>query len=405
MNLTNKTLCLYTAQFPYGLGEQFIETEIKYLAQSFGHIFIFPSNTDGLKRNTPANVEIIKLNFEKYNSFSGLKNIGKWFFECLPDVFLENEKELTISKLIRAGFQANELYKYLKAHALLEEVLHYSYWFDNWSLILSILKSQGLITHYISRAHGFDLYEYRRKNNHIPFRQFQLKHISKLYLISKDGLDYIQHKFPFYSPKYELSYLGVENKDAFIPLVNLKQQYLIVSCSRLIDIKRVDLIIKTLALIKDLQIKWVHFGGGELLKKIDGVATHILPENIEWELKGQVDNINIYNFYKTSTVDLFINLSLTEGLPVTIMEAISFGIPILATDVGGTKEIVNKTTGMIISSEIGPNAIADNIKDVIKNYSRDISAKQKIYNFWDKNFNATINYQNFISKILNEIHN
>jgi glycosyltransferase involved in cell wall biosynthesis len=87
------------------------------------------------------------------------------------------------------------------------------------------------------------------------------------------------------------------------------------------------------------------------------------------------------------------------------MEAISFGIPILATDVGGTKEIVNKTTGMIISSEIGPNAIADNIKDVIKNYSRDISAKQKIYNFWDKNFNATINYQNFISKILNEIHN
>ena len=32
--------------------------------------------------------------------------------------------------------------------------------------------------------------------------------------------------------------------------------------------------------------------------------------------------------------DLFVNMSLSEGIPVSIMEAISFGIPIIATNVG-----------------------------------------------------------------------
>ena len=46
--------------------------------------------------------------------------------------------------------------------------------------------------------------------------------------------------------------------------------------------------------------------------------------------------------------DLFVNMSLSEGIPVSIMEAISFGIPIIATNVGGNAEIVNDETGVLI---------------------------------------------------------
>lgn len=48
---------------------------------------------------------------------------------------------------------------------------------------------------------------------------------------------------------------------------------------------------------------------------------------------------------------MFINVSSSEGLPVSIMEACSFGIPIIATNVGGTAEIVQAGVNGILLKE------------------------------------------------------
>ena len=45
---------------------------------------------------------------------------------------------------------------------------------------------------------------------------------------------------------------------------------------------------------------------------------------------------------------MFINLSSSEGIPVSIMEAQSFGIPVIATNVGGSGEIVVSETGVLV---------------------------------------------------------
>jgi len=45
---------------------------------------------------------------------------------------------------------------------------------------------------------------------------------------------------------------------------------------------------------------------------------------------------DVLNYYASNPVDVFINTSSSEGLPVSIMEAMSFGIPVIATNVGGT---------------------------------------------------------------------
>ena len=65
-----------------------------------------------------------------------------------------------------------------------------------------------------------------------------------------------------------------------------------------------------------------------------------LPENIKIDFRGNVKNSDLLEVYKNNQFDLFLNVSLSEGIPVSIMEALSFGIPCIATDVGGTKEIV-----------------------------------------------------------------
>ena len=50
-----------------------------------------------------------------------------------------------------------------------------------------------------------------------------------------------------------------------------------------------------------------------------------------------------------SITDIFVNPSYSEGLPTSVLEAAAIGLPIVATDVGGTSEIVeNYKTGLIV---------------------------------------------------------
>ncbi|PZX11932.1 glycosyltransferase involved in cell wall biosynthesis [Breznakibacter xylanolyticus] len=398
-----KTLCLYTAQYPYGVGEQFIETEIKYLAAAYTEVLIFAANGAGIQRALPDNVKVIQLeNTKNYSTSKGVASLGRWFFSCLSDTLKQNNQKMAWSNLLRFAYSAKVLHRYLTTNHLTHAV-HYTYWFDDWSTCLSILVSNGIIKGYVSRAHGFDLYHDRRINGYIPYRLFQLNHVSKLVLISQDGKNYMEMHYPQYKDKYELSYLGVENWLPFKAEVNTNPQYLVVSCSRMVDIKRVDLIVKSLALIHEIPIKWVHFGGGELFEETKKMAIELLPQNVEWEFTGHVDNQDIYRFYQEHHPDCFINVSSSEGLPVTLMEAISYGIPVIATNVGGTAEIANKETGILLVKDPIIDEIANSLKSFLKQKARNINFRESVYLYWQRTFNANTNYQLF-SNQLNEIN-
>lgn len=60
-----------------------------------------------------------------------------------------------------------------------------------------------------------------------------------------------------------------------------------------------------------------------------------------------------------SVTDIFVNPSYSEGLPTSVLEAAAIGVPIVATDVGGTREIIeNGETGLLIK-EREPGQIAE----------------------------------------------
>ncbi|GAI54214.1 unnamed protein product, partial [marine sediment metagenome] len=60
-----------------------------------------------------------------------------------------------------------------------------------------------------------------------------------------------------------------------------------------------------------------------------------------------------------SMADVFVNPSYSEGLPTSVLEAAAIGVPIVATDVGGTSEIIKHgKTGLIIK-EREPRQIAE----------------------------------------------
>jgi len=70
----------------------------------------------------------------------------------------------------------------------------------------------------------------------------------------------------------------------------------------------------------------------------------------KYKLKDNIRFIGRYNdtakIYAIS--DITINCSIKEGLALTSYESVSMGVPVISSDVGGQKELINKDVGVIV---------------------------------------------------------
>lgn len=399
------TLLFFTNQYPFGQAENFIESEIIYLAQSFEKIYILPLESDfETKRKIPDNAEIVDL-----ASYHLIKNSidKKWLlnidliglFNLLnedilnPDlpIFKDISNRLINTKWILIRARILEIWiKEMK----LTNCVFYSYWFSSWASILSILKKNNTINSYICRAHGFDLYADRYKYNFISFQEFKLKNIETLFLISEHGFNYLSKKYPEFAYKLKINYLGTVDKG--LNKLIYTNDINIISISNLIPLKRIHLIIEILQHIP-CNVKWTHIGSGVLLKELVS-RSNTLPSNIKVSFLGQIENEEVIDYLKEQPITFLINVSESEGIPVSMMEAISFGIPVVATNVGGVNEIVNSKTGLLIHQNFEIKKTALEIYKYIEKFN-DINFRIGVRSYWSKNFDASINYPIFIDSI------
>jgi len=97
-----------------------------------------------------------------------------------------------------------------------------------------------------------------------------------------------------------------------------------------------------------------------------------------------------------SITDVFVNPSYSEGLPTSVMEAASMGVPIIATDVGGTREIIKHNQSGILIKPHNIAVLSTEIQSLIANpdkasrLGQSAKAAMKDYNWndimakWDK---------------------
>jgi glycosyltransferase involved in cell wall biosynthesis len=69
-------------------------------------------------------------------------------------------------------------------------------------------------------------------------------------------------------------------------------------------------------------------------------------------------------------LDLFVLPSYTEGLPNVVLEAFAAGVPVVATAVGGTPEVVEDGVGGYLVPPGDPNALAGRILDALASEDR-----------------------------------
>jgi glycosyltransferase involved in cell wall biosynthesis len=409
-NLDNKKniLIFLTGGFPFGKGETFIENEIEELAFRFDEIIILAHDVNSMdRRPVPKNVFIERINYEPnaiLKIFSFFKVLAKHFWIELYRIKFIYKKSLSIGILktmlisLQNAKRLSKKYNHYFSNNKDHNVFMYSYWCNDSALALAFLKRSNNEVKTLTRLHRWDLYFEESKYHYLPYRKLICDGLDAIFSISDDGIDYISGTWKVAkSSKIRLSRLGILNDRQ--PIDSINNHFKLVSCSNLIPVKRLDLIVESLKFLQSSSWVWFVIGDGPQREYIEENMS-LLPHSCSVKMMGRMPNKKIYEFYEKEKPDLFINLSSSEGVPVSIMEAMSFGIPVIATDVGGTREIVNNKNGILLGANPLPREVAQKMDDFISLNQNDKRTKRReAFETWKENYSAKSNYNEFIDQI------
>ena len=397
----NKSVILLTTRFPFGNGEQFLDEEISILRSEGLKVTVFPMYAGGevsTKRSEiPYNLSC-SINYLEQVScfFSGILDRVFWGELAATSVLIF--KPLALLKLIlfigRSKFIESQLSTYLGASNQ-ENTIIYSYWAMESAYACALLKEENSNCIAVTRCHGYDVYESRQINSYMPLKKAFLDVLDRVFPCSENAVEYIKTRYPVEGKNVILSRLGSVDHD-FLSSFNDGETLSILSCSSLVKVKRIDKIIEAVKALSETHdnIIWTHIGGGP---ESDSLIKLARKSGVDVCWLGQLEFSEIVDFYKAEPIDCFINLSDSEGVPVSMMEAISFGVPVVALDVGGVSELVNDRTGILLPSQAPVEDVCNGISMVCQKNC--VEYRQSIKELWRGTYSAEKNYRDLVTKI------
>jgi glycosyltransferase involved in cell wall biosynthesis len=115
-------------------------------------------------------------------------------------------------------------------------------------------------------------------------------------------------------------------------------------------------------------------------------------------LSGKISMMGLLPFDETqkqfAKYDIFINPSYTEGLPTTVLEGLANGLFVVATDVGGTKEIIPQER-LIPFGSLSGRAIKNDIVHIMENWDDEVKIYKDIYSTAKNKFNWKENVKKY----------
>ena len=181
---------------------------------------------------------------------------------------------------------------------------------------------------------------------------------SEKVLVSKSEKIYAQESNIYLGKKYQVICNGVNDmkiKDFqtnnYVNINNLKTKSIkVISICRFVYQKNIEEILQIAQKIPDLN--FLIIGNGPLFIKIRNIISEKTIKNVF--LLGEKKNIFKYLY----SSDIYLSTSLYEGLPISILEAMSIGLPIVASRVmGNCDTIVNGESGFLYELKDIDNAV------------------------------------------------
>lgn len=180
--------------------------------------------------------------------------------------------------------------------------------------------------------------------------------IDKTYVCNKNSEKILIDHFKRNRNEVETVYIGVDekkynpdnfNKNEILRKrkIETKGKYVVSYICRISEQKRPFLLLQVIKklLLERQDVIFIIAGDGPLLEKMKIEAKR---------LKIKDNMLFLGNIKKTEEIyaisDITINCSIKEGLALTAYESLSMGVPVISSDVGGQKELINEEVGIIV---------------------------------------------------------
>ncbi len=400
-----RKLILATESFPYGRGEKtFILPEIERLRQHFDITIVSHANREqmeeGICAELPGDVKVVCLGRPQLSLFDKIK--------ALISMFTDRDGRVEIREILKdKGNKGERFYQSLAFYAqarvdqkklrksgvlsVEEPFIYYSFWYTYFCYSMIREKNRQSNIRVITRTHGVDLYHERIPGGRQPFRHQMETRLDAIVFACAYGAQY----YKIYvkdsstdSSRLHVCKLGIEAPKRQMPAGQEEERELL-SCSNMIPLKRIQLIVDGLAQINALKIHWTHIGDGSERQKLQEYAEQKLGDqgNIRYTFTGYVEDVRAY--YEQNQVDCFITTSETEGgCPVSIQEAMSYGVPVIGTAVGGITEMI-ADNGILLSADPDKGEVASAIQRILTLEESDLQkVKAAAYRKWQEEFDA-----------------
>lgn len=401
-----RCLVLITTAYPYNPGEPYLETEMPYLAKRFDTILLLPI---GIAPNAkvsvplPDNVTLVNsavLPPKKARKLDGLQGLSAVFrLPKLPERDL-SEVRHSLPRGAFLGYYLARTHRHteeiLRAvggfdFSAYEEVVLYSYWFFVAAAVGMELQKKLPVTQFISRAHGYDLYPYANALNYLPCRTTLLQAVDGVYACSEDGKQFLTKQNPDFSDTIHCAYLGTP--EGKLTEGSADGVFRILTCARTVPLKRLDRLADALALLPDEAIEWTHIGDGAALPALQKKCRELRHVRF----LGARSHEQVLDYYRTNPVDLFVNISRREGLPVAVMEALSYGVPAVVTDVGGCRELVEDgRNGFVLRADFTDEELAQALRNAIASHG---ALRAHAFQHFQDYFSAAQNFSRFADNL------
>jgi glycosyltransferase involved in cell wall biosynthesis len=152
----------------------------------------------------------------------------------------------------------------------------------------------------------------------------------------------------------------------------------------------------------------------KVLKEIPNTKFLIIGRGeLENELKREAQNLGIVSYVKFlgfredvkelyKIMDVFVLSSLTEGLPLSLIEAMASKVPVVATDVGGIPEVIDDGVNGLLVPPADPQAMAKKIICLLKDPFQAEEIKKQCFEKMQKfEIQSMLNkYEQIYSKII-----
>lgn len=366
-----RQLVYFTYSFPFGgLGDSWKLQELEALSEVYDEILVVPFWKVSAQTSHPEHLPAVRILtplFETHppllkNIFTilGSRRVLTYLKEAWDKRVFRNRKWLASWMLSCILTERTLAHPALSTNLYAPETVTtlYFFWGVGAASIIPFLD-RSRFEKIIVRFHGYDLYEDDPAyDGYLPFRKQIMANITEALFVSKHGLNYASRAFPETRQIRRVAILGARPRGASLPSTDGVLRLLTIAS--LIPLKRMHLLAEALLQLP-FPVEWTHVGDGPERPRIEAILAK-RPGNIALNFVGQVAPDQVAGFYAGQTVDLFLNLSDTEGMPVSIMEAMSAGIPVLATDVGGNAEIVSEANGRVLPADLNPDMLADALR-------------------------------------------